>query len=93
MEQMVLAIRETGSTGELEKKLEEADKQLSYYRKRTENLQKQVSIKTKNFIDLKEQLVNNSGVLIFRFRIWSWLFAGSSNSRRVVNSISQHLSR
>lgn len=61
MEQMVLAIRETGSTGELEKKLEEADKQLSYYRKRTENLQKQVSIKTKKIVDLKEQLVTNSG--------------------------------
>ena len=43
MEQMVLAIRERGATGELEKKLEEADKQLSQYRKRTESLQKQVS--------------------------------------------------
>jgi hypothetical protein len=47
MEQMVLAIREGGSTGDLEKKLEEADKQLTYYKKRTENLQKQVSIKHK----------------------------------------------
>ena len=47
MEQMVLAIRESGSTGDLEKKLEEADKQLTYYRKRTENLQKQVSNKHK----------------------------------------------
>ncbi len=42
MEQMCLAIRERGVTGELERKLEAADTQLDRYRRRSEALQKQV---------------------------------------------------
>lgn len=43
MEQMVFAIREKGATGQLEKKLEEADATVERYRRRTEVLQKQVN--------------------------------------------------
>ncbi|EFX77416.1 hypothetical protein DAPPUDRAFT_247447 [Daphnia pulex] len=43
MEQMCLAIRERGVTGELERKLEAADAQLERYRRRSEALHKQVS--------------------------------------------------
>ena len=42
MEQMCLAIRERGITGELERKLEASDAQLERYRRRSEALQKQV---------------------------------------------------
>lgn len=42
MEQMCLAIRERGVTGELERKLEAADAQLERYRRRSEALHKQV---------------------------------------------------
>ncbi|KAK4026275.1 hypothetical protein OUZ56_015284 [Daphnia magna] len=43
MEQMCLAIRERGITGELERKLDVADAQIERYRRRSEALHKQVS--------------------------------------------------
>lgn len=42
MEQMCLAIRERGITGELERKLDVADAQIERYRRRSEALHKQV---------------------------------------------------
>lgn len=42
MEQMVMVIREKGATGQLEKKMEEADALVERYKRRTEALQKQV---------------------------------------------------
>ena len=51
MEQMCLAIRERGVTGELERKLEAADAQLDRYRRRSEALHKQVLFSRNNEIN------------------------------------------
>lgn len=57
MEQMCLAIRERGITGELERKLEASDAQLDRYRRRAESLHKQVE--REYFSEMFTVILNN----------------------------------